>query len=206
MPQQHNDPLYTKHNVGSSCMLYTPHLVESKGKDVVVTYYITNVGDILRRIFLCQPDPFVDKSAVKITVECGEVTIVDRLSWATWVVKQGTHEMCNELLFLDSSEHHVKWPMHALAQDCMCITIEMPESMWCTNGSPRDLHGWVIMATWDMMDHEWRSSHSHDNILLGLHTPVTKVFTVHEDKLNYMMSNLNIKHVKSRKRRSNPFY
>jgi len=206
MPHHHIDTLYIKHNVGSSCMPYTPHSVVLKGQDVDVTFFLTNVGDVLRRVFLCQTDPFVDKSAVRITVECSGVKIIDNMSWALWVASQGTHDMCNELLLLDSARHHVKWPMHALQQDCMCIMLHMPQSIWDANNSPRDLRGWIIMATWDMMDPEWRASNSHDNTFLELHVPTNNFFTVNNGQFHFARSNLNAKHIRSTKRRSNPFY
>jgi len=187
-------------------MPYTPYTVQEKGGEVVVTYFLTNVGDILRRVFLCQPDPFVDKTAVKITVVCGDVNLVDKMPWSAWVTKQATHEMCNELLFLDSLGQHVKWPMHALSQDCMCITLHMPQSIWYSNNSPRDFRGWIVLVTWDMMDSEWRESNSHEHTLLELHTPTTNYFNVQGGQLNYAKNSLNANHIRTRKRRSNPFY
>ena len=206
MPQHHIDPLYAKHNMGSSCMPYTPHSVKLKGDNVEVKYFLTNVGDVLRRVFLCQPDPFVDKSQVQITVECSGVKVVDKMSWALWVASQGTHDMCNELLFLDSAKHHVKWPMHALQQDCMCVTLCMPQSIWDPSSSPRDLRGWFIIATWDLMDPEWRKSNSHDHTLLELHVPTKNYFNVSDGQLHNARDSLNPQHIKVRKRRSNPFY
>lgn len=205
MPQAHTDADYAAHTVGSSCMPYTPHSISHVGDAVVVTFYLTNVGDVLRRVFLAQHNPFVDKAAVHITVLCGGVRVAD-MSWAAWQAAQRTHDMCNELLFLDAAGRHVKWPMHALAHDCMCIVVRMPKQMWSPD-SPRDVRGWLVLATWDMMDTEWRHVHAAGDVL-DMATPRRDMFVVEGGELRYAHpTTLHARELSRRtRRRSNPCY
>lgn len=209
MPHRHTDQdglRYAAAMVGSSCMPYTHHSVTHHGEDVAVKFFLTNVGDVLRRVFLCQPDPFVDKAAVTVTVVCGGVKVVDGVSWAAWQAAQGTHDMCNELRFLDSTGRAVKWPMHAVVQDCMALILRMPRAMWERSGSPRDLTGWMVLAVWDQMDTQWRRT--ADTQILELHTPVKEHFCVEDGELRYARDGLRASHAKRlsahSKRRSNP--
>lgn len=189
-------------------MPYTHHSVSQQGEDVVVKFFLTNVGDVLRRVFLCQPDPFVDKAAVTVTLQCGGVAVVDGVSWAAWQAAQGTHDMCNELRLLDSGGRAVRWPMHAVVQDCMVLLLRMPRAMWETDASPRDLSGWLVLAVWDLMEPEWRRAPRCADAILELHTPVKEHFCVEDGELRYARDGLRVSHCKRlsahSKRRSNP--
>lgn len=208
MPQAHTDADYAAHAVGSLCMPYTPHSITDHGDAVAVKYFLTNVGDVLRRVFLAQHNPFVDKAAVHITVLCGGVRVAD-MTWAAWQAAQRTHDMCNELLFLDAAGRHIKWPMHALSQDCLCIIVRMPKDMWACD-SPRDVPGWLVLTTWDMMDPEWRRAKTCHRSVIDMATPHTDTFMVEGGELRYARQGLAVKSTaqlaRLSKRRSNPCY
>jgi hypothetical protein len=161
-----------KHGVmGSLCMTYQANKVISGPEHGMVTlkFFVTTVGDVLRRLFIHAPDPLIDKHDVRITLQCGLTKIVDSVSWQAWHIKCHQHDMSNELPLLNDAGEHVKWPFFGVTQDCLEVLLTVPASQE-KRGKPAG--GWSLHAVWDLMSSEWRSDCTFSQMLLCLNTPV----------------------------------
>lgn len=140
-----------------------------------VKFFLTNSGDVLRHIFIMQGNPFVEKASVLITIQCGAVILVHKLPWYLWSRVPGTfanqHEMANELLLLDENGHRLKIPMASVTQDCLTLTLTMPEKM------EKD-EKWRVMCVWDYMTKEWRSNVCMKSLYFNLAFPTSKQFSI----------------------------
>jgi len=156
-----------KHSVlGSLCMTYHTSKVIS-GPDrgtVTLKFFVTTVGDVLRRLFLHAPDSLIDKHDVCITLQCGLTKIVDNVSWQAWHATCRQHDISNELPLLNDAGEHVKWPFFGVTQDCLEVTLTMPAA--------HEKRGWSLNAVWDLLSGEWRSNCTFAQTLLCLNMPV----------------------------------
>lgn len=198
---------YKQSVLGSVCMTYNATKIIS-GPDrgmVTLKYFVTTVGDVLRRLFLHAPDPLIDKHAVCITLTCGLTKIVDGASWQAWHAMCHQHDMSNELPMLNEDGKHIRWPFFGVTQDCLEVTLTMPAS--------HEKRGkWHLHAIWDLMSSEWRSNCTFSQTMLSLHTPVKHKMCVLNGQLRSVdgadakLSKRDYRELReSAKRMSNPF-
>lgn len=194
---------YKRSVMGSLCMTYHANKIKS-GPDrglVTLKYFVTTVGDVLRRLFLCPPDPLIDKYDVRVTLQCGLTKIVDAVSWQAWHTKCHQHDMSNELPLLNDSGEHIKWPFFGVTQDCLEVILTMPAA--------HEKRGkWTLHGVWDLMSSEWRSDCTFAQTLLCLNTPVKIRLCILNGQLRNVDSIDLTKNRDTRdsaKRMSNPF-
>jgi len=200
---------YKRNIISTCCMWYSPHTIRQESYDMVcLKFYINNVGDVLRRLYIIQPNPYIDKSKVRITITCGVIKIVDNMFWSEWLKKQNLHEITNEIMLLDNAGVRIMWPMFKIDKDPLCVYIHLPATMYYKNQSesPRDLNDWIITGIWDTMTTEWRDLNM-SNQILDLHSPCISYLSVHNGILHNAADLLQAEHSKklnNYKRRSNP--
>jgi len=202
-----NDKVYSANHIGSAASMHKPQKRHSgvfgrpkalRGIDKVgdqdaqrhlengmtnIKFFLTNTGDVLRHIFVMQGDPFVDKASVLVTLQCGPVILVHKLPWYLWSRVPDTvtnqHEMANELLMLDENGRRLRLPMANVSQDCLTLTLTMPEKM------AKD-EKWSIMCVWDYMTKEWRSHNCMTPVFFDLKFPTPKRIVIESGQMKHI--------------------
>lgn len=166
---------YNANRVGSAATTHTPHKrTHTDAGMVTLQFFLPNSGDVLRRVYLQQDDPFVEKASVLVSLQCGPVSLVHKLPWLLWGRIPGTaadqHAVANELLLLGRDQRRLRLPMACVAQDCMQLCLTMPRDMAHT--------GWRVVCVWDFMSREWRSDAAAAVHVYAMEFPVARAFSI----------------------------
>lgn len=143
---------YSANRLGSVATTYEPQRGAAAGSLATLKFFLTNSGDVLRGIYLLQDDPFVEKAEVLLTLLCGCCTLVHKLPWQLWTAHD-QHPMANRLALLDSAGRAVRLPMINISQDCLLLTVTLPQRLTTRNK-------WRVVCVWDFMTRDWRSDSS----------------------------------------------
>lgn len=171
---------YAANRVGSVATTYEPKRGPAHAGMACLKFFLTNTGDVLRRLYIQQDDAFVEKASVLVSLACGPATLVHKLPWLLWARVPGTvadqHAMSNELLLLDGRHRRLRLPMASVAQECLTLTLHMPEDM--ARGK------WRAIGAWDFMSREWRSQCAAAALFFDMAFPVAVPFAIHAGRVN----------------------
>lgn len=174
---------YNANRVGSVATTYTLHKrTHDDAHMTTLQFFLTNSGDVLRRVYVQQDDPFVEKASVLVSLQCGPVALVHKLPWLLWARIPGTaadqHAVANELLLLGRDQRRLRLPMACVTQDCMQLSLTMPRDMAHT--------GWRVVCVWDFMSREWRSDAAASVHVYAMEFPVARTFSIARGQLRSM--------------------
>lgn len=175
-----NKRAYAANRVGGVATTYSPKHGPHHAGMACLKFFLTNTGDVLRRLYLQQDDAFVEKASVLVSLTCGPATLVHKLPWLLWARVPGTvadqHAMSNELLLLDGQHRRLRLPMASVAQECLTLTLHMPDDM-ARRGK------WRVIGAWDFMSREWRSQCAATALYYSMAFPVAAPFAINRGRM-----------------------